>query len=66
MTYVKKSYYTAPSLIIESSDIDIDRIISQNGTNVIFDEFKLPTQIVNVEELYNSSVMKKWTIFDTK
>lgn len=59
MAYIKKDFYGQPSLNFESSDISKDRIIAQNGSKIFFDGVKLKTQKIDVDELYESSVMKK-------
>ena len=59
MTYVKKSFYGLPELIIESTEIDNKKVIAQTGTRLIIDGVDIKTQNINVEKMYNSTVMQK-------
>ena len=59
MTYVKKSFYGLPELIIESTEIDNKKVIAQTGTRLIIDGVNIKTQNINVEKMYNSTVMQK-------
>jgi len=59
MTYIKKSFYEAPKLVLQSCDIDTNSdLISQTGTSIFVDGVQIETQDVNVEKLYQSNVMR--------
>jgi hypothetical protein len=59
MTFIKKSFYEAPKLVLQSCDIDVDSdLIAQTGTSIFVDGVQIETQDVNVEKLYQSNVMK--------
>jgi len=58
MTFIKKSFYEAPKLVVQSCDIDVDsNLIAQTGTSIFVDGVQIETQDVNVEKLYQSNVM---------
>ena len=58
MTFIKKSFYEAPKLVLQSCDIDVDsNLIAQTGTSIFVDGVQIETQDVNVEKLYQSNVM---------
>ena len=60
MSYVKKNYYSSPSLTFSSpKPFDTSSAIRQIGTNMIVDGNSVKTSNLNVEELYNSTFMKK-------
>ena len=59
MTYIKKEFYGFPKLHINSSIMNINGLIAQTGSDIFIDGVKLKTQKINVEELYQSSIMKK-------
>jgi len=59
MTFIKKSFYEAPKLVLQSCDIDVDSdLIAQTGTSIFVDGVQIETQDVNVEKLYQSNVMR--------
>ena len=59
MTFIKKSFYEAPKLMLQSCDIDADsNLIAQTGTSIFVDGVQIETQDVNVEKLYQTNVMK--------
>ena len=59
MTFIKKSFYEAPKLVLQSCDIDVDSdLIAQTGTSIFVDGVQIETQDVNVEKLYQTNVMK--------
>ncbi|SVD50131.1 uncharacterized protein METZ01_LOCUS402985, partial [marine metagenome] len=59
MTFIKKSFYEAPKLVLQSCDIDGDSdLIAQTGTSIFVDGVQIETQDVNVEKLYQSNVMR--------
>jgi hypothetical protein len=59
MTFIKKSFYEAPKLVLKSCDIDIDSdLIAQTGTSIFVDGVQIKTQNINVEKLYQSNVMR--------
>jgi hypothetical protein len=59
MTFIKKSFYGAPKLVLQSCDIEADsNLIAQTGTSIIINGVQIETQDLNVENLYQSNVMK--------
>ena len=59
MTFIKKSFYEAPKLVLQSCDIDVNSdLIAQTGTSITVDGIQIETQYVNVEKLYKTNVMK--------
>ena len=59
MTFIKKSFYEAPKLVLQSCDIDPDSdLIAQTGTSIFVDGVQIETQDINVEKLYQSNVMR--------
>ena len=59
MTFIKKSFYEAPKLVLQSCDIDANSdLIAQTGTSIVVDGIQIETQDVNVEKLYQTNVMK--------
>ena len=60
MSYVKKNYYSSPSLTFSSTrPFDSSSAIRQIGTDMIIDGNPVKTSNLNVDELYNSTFMKK-------
>ena len=60
MSYVKKDFYGNPSLNISSSNFDVDaKFIRQYGTKLSIDDEYIPYSNLNVDQLYNSTFMKK-------
>ena len=60
MSYVKKNYYPSPSLTFSSSkSFDISSTIRQIGTDMVINDKPVKTSSLDVEELYNSTFMKK-------
>ena len=60
MSYVKKNYYPSPSLTFSSSkSFDISSTIRQIGTDMVINGKPVKTSSLDVEELYNSTFMKK-------
>ena len=60
MSYVKKDFYGNPSLNISSSNFDVDaKFIRQYGTKLSIDDEYVPYSNLNVDQLYNSTFMKK-------
>ena len=60
MSYVKKNYYSSPSLTFSSTrPFDSSSAIRQIGTDMIVDGNPVKTSNLNVDELYNSTFMKK-------
>ena len=59
MTFIKKSFYEAPKLMLQSCEIDANsELIAQTGTIILVDGVQIETQDVNVEKLYQSNVMR--------
>jgi len=53
MTYIKKSFYEAPKLVLQNCDIDTNSdFIAQTGTSIFVDGVQIKTQDLNVEKLY--------------
>jgi len=60
MTYVKKPFYGAPSLVVSDSQIEgKGHYFRQVGTSLLVDNKKIPSQKIDVDTLYQSGVMKK-------
>lgn len=60
MTYIKKPFYGASSLVISNSDIEPDgNYFRQVGTTMTVDNEEIPAQKIDVETLYQTGVMKK-------
>jgi len=59
MTFIKKSFYESPKLVLQSCDIDPNSdLIAQTGTSIVVDGIQIETQDVNVEKLYQTNIMK--------
>jgi hypothetical protein len=60
MTYVKKDFYGKPNLEVKSSKFDVVRkSIRQHGTTLLIDGKPVPYSNLNVDQLYNSTFMRK-------
>ena len=60
MTYLKKDFYDAPSLVIKNSSVsDGYTYIRQKGTSMTVDGVNIPESKIRVEKLYKTKVMKK-------
>jgi hypothetical protein len=60
MTYVKKSFYSVPALVLEGCDVGPGQPFSrQNGTLLVVDGRPAVEEKVAVDELYQGEVMKK-------
>ena len=59
MTFIKKSFYKSPKLLLQSCDIEANsNLIAQTGTSFLVDGIQIETQDINVEKLYQTSVIK--------
>ena len=60
MTYLKKDFYDAPSLIIKNSSVsDGYSYIRQKGTSMTVDGVNIPESKISVKKLYKTKVMTK-------
>ena len=60
MTYLKKDFYDAPSLVINNSSVsDGNAYIRQKGTNMAVDGINIPETKISVKKLYKTKVMSK-------
>ena len=62
MTYVKKDFYAQPILLGKEIQIEpmmLDSFVAQKGTTMTINGYRIISTEVNVEDLYNSKIMKK-------
>ena len=59
MSYIKKNFYDFPEIIIESTEIDHNKIIAQTGTKFILNNTIIETQNIDVEKMYSSGLVQK-------
>ena len=60
MSYIKKDFYGSPRLNVVTSDFDADaKFIRQHDTELLIDNQHISSSNLNVDQLYNSTFMKK-------
>jgi hypothetical protein len=59
MVYVKKNVYNYPKVVINNSSIELDSIMKQVGSTVVYDNYVVKAREVNIDRLYKSEIMKK-------